>query len=104
VVEGGLWAVPSRDVNDNESFSGFCCILVLSDCKSFSGFCCILVVSDCVLVSVCFHVVVLCGYRLPLWGAALLVLVGDVVQVVMLEAPEAMASEPGWDLAAVGVR
>jgi len=104
VVEGGLWAVPSRDVNDNESFSGFCCILVLSDCESFSGFCCILVVSDCVLVGVCFRVVVLGGYRSPLWGTALLMLVGDAVQVVMLEAPEAMAIEPGWDLAAVGVR
>ena len=41
MVEGGLWAVPSRDVNDNESFSVFCCILVLGDCESFSGFCCI---------------------------------------------------------------
>jgi len=71
--------VLSIKVNDNESFSGFCCILVLSGCESFSGFCCILVVSDCVLVSVCFRVVVLGGYRLPLWGAALLILVGDGV-------------------------
>jgi len=93
-VEGGLWVVPSRDVNDNESFSGFCCILVLSGCKSFSGFCCILVVSDCeafsgfccilvvsdgVLVGVLFRVVVLDGYRPPLWGAALVILVGDGV-------------------------
>ena len=56
------------------------------------------------LVGVCFRVVVLGGYRSPLWGTALLMLVGDVVQVVMLEAPEAMASEPGWVLVAVGVR
>jgi len=72
--------VPSRNVNDNESFSGFCCILVLSDGESFSGFCCIVVLSNCVLVGVCFHVVVLGGYRPPpLWGAALLILVGDGV-------------------------
>ena len=94
----------SIDVNDNGSFSDFCCILVVIDCESFFGFCCILVVGDGVLVGVCFRVVVLSGYRLLLRGAALLMLVGDAVQVVMLEAPEAMASEPGWDLAAVGVR
>jgi len=79
MVEGGLWAVSSINVNDNESFSCFCCILLLSDCESFSGFCCILVLSVCVLVGVCFCVVVLGGYRLLLWGAALLILVGDGV-------------------------
>ncbi len=67
--------MPSRNVNDNESFSGFCCILVLSDGESFSGFCCIVVLSNCVLVGVCFHVVVLGGYWPPLWGVALFILV-----------------------------
>jgi len=42
-------------------------------------------------------------YRSQLLGAALLILGGGAVQVVMLGATEVMATEPGWDLAAVGV-
>jgi len=39
----------------------------------------LLVVSDCVPVGMWFCVVVLGRYRLQLWGAALLLLVGDGV-------------------------
>jgi len=40
---------------------------------------CMLVLSDCVSVGVWFHVVVLGSFLSQLWGATLLVLVGDEV-------------------------
>ena len=57
------------EVNDNESVSGFFCMLVLSACMPFS---------------VWWHVVVLVRYRSQRSGAIPLILVGDVVGMVML--------------------
>jgi len=62
-----------------------------------------LLVSECVPVGVWCRAVVRGRYRSQLLGAALLILGGGAVQVVMLGAAEVMATEPGWDLAAVGV-
>jgi len=59
----------------------FFCMLVLSACMPFGVWC---------------RVVVLVGYRLQWSGAALLIVVGDVVGMVMLGASEVMGGESGW--------
>jgi len=55
-----------------------------------------LVLSACTPCSVWCHVIVRVGYRSQWSGGAPLILVGDVVGVVMLEASEVMGGESGW--------